>query len=101
MLTQQLFWTIHCPDGVNKVKIAGNLECNNGEVLRDLAIAGLGIALKATWDIDEAISAGQLTVVLPNYPVFSDTSIWAVYPSRHNVPAKVPAFVKFLKENLL
>lgn len=98
VLSQQPFWIIQYPHGTQRMKVAGNFECNNGEVLRELAISGLGIALKATWDVRGAINAGLLQVVLPDYPVLSDTSIWAVYPSRRNVPAKVTMFVSFLKE---
>ena len=97
-LFQQPFWTFRKGNDIQRVKIRGNLECNNGEVLRELAIAGVGVALKATWDVADAIGDGRLKVLLENYPVVNDTSVWAVYPSRRNLPAKVSSFVSFLKE---
>jgi DNA-binding transcriptional LysR family regulator len=99
MLSQQPYWTFNTADGPERVKVAGNFECNNGEAIRDAALSGLGIALKATWDIAGAIKTGRLCVVLEDYPISSDTSVWAVYPSRRNVPAKVSAFVAFMKEH--
>lgn len=97
-LFQQPLWTFQVGQEKQRVKITGNLECNNGEVLREMAIAGLGIALKATWDVADAITDGRLKVILEDYPVVQDTAVWAVYPSRRNLPAKVTSFVYFLKE---
>jgi DNA-binding transcriptional LysR family regulator len=99
MLSQQPYWTFNGPRGQERVKVSGNFQCNNGEAIRDAALAGLGIALKATWDIAGAIKTGRLRVLLEDYPISSDTSVWAVYPSRRNVPAKVTAFVAFMKEH--
>lgn len=99
MLSQQQFWPFNGPNGLERVRVAGNFQCNNGEVIREAALAGLGIALKATWDVAGAIKAGRLKVLLKDYPISSQTSVWALYPSRRNVPAKVTAFISFLREN--
>lgn len=99
VLTQQPYWMFEGPDGPERIKVSGNFQCNNGEVIREAAIAGVGIALKATWDVAGGIKAGRLRVLLADYPISSKTSIWALYPSRRNVPAKVTAFVSFLKEH--
>jgi DNA-binding transcriptional LysR family regulator len=99
MLSQQQVWMFNGPNGPERIKVAGNFQCNNGEVIREAALAGLGIALKATWDVAGAIKAGRLKVLLKDYPISSQTSVWALYPSRRNVPAKVTAFISFLREN--
>jgi DNA-binding transcriptional LysR family regulator len=99
VLSQQPYWTFNGPQGLERVKVAGNFECNNGEAIREAALSGLGVALKATWDIAGAIKTERLHVVLDDYPISSDTSVWAIYPSRRNVPAKVTAFVSFMKEH--
>lgn len=99
VLSQQPYWTFKGPQGLERVKVAGNFECNNGEAIREAALSGLGIALKATWDIAGAIKTGRLCTILDDYPISSDTSVWAIYPSRRNVPAKVTAFIAFMKEH--
>jgi DNA-binding transcriptional LysR family regulator len=99
VLTQQPYWGFNGPEGHQRIKISGNFECNSGEVIREAAISGLGIALKATWDIARAIKTGRLKVLLEEYPVASESSVWAIYPSRRNVPAKVTAFVAFMKQH--
>ena len=100
VLSQQPYWSFEIQGERRRVKVKGNLECNNGEVLREMAIAGMGLALKATWDVAEALNDGRLRQVLKECPVLDETSVWAVYPSRRNLPAKVGAFVAFLKDEL-
>ncbi|MGD9945742.1 MAG: LysR family transcriptional regulator [Burkholderiaceae bacterium] len=99
VLSQQPYWSFNGPNGYERVKVGGSFECNNGEAIRDAALAGLGIALKATWDVAGAIKTGRLVQILDDYPNASETSVWAVYPSRRNVPAKVTAFIAFMKEH--
>jgi len=98
VLTQQPYWTFSGPRGREQVRVKGNFECNNGEVIRDAALAGVGIALKATWDIASALSDGRLCTLLGNYSIVSEASICAIYPSRKNVPAKTRVFINFLKD---
>ena len=99
-LSHQPHWIFNGPQGQQyRVKVQGNFECNSGEAIREAALSGLGIALKATWDIARAIKTGRLNVLLEDFPIASDTSVWAIYPSRRNVPAKVTAFVSFMKSH--
>lgn len=83
--------------GEVSVRVSGPLESNEGELLRDAAVAGLGIALHATWHVCEDLRAGRLEVVLPRYPL-ADTGIHAVMPQRRLVPPRVRAFVDFLAD---
>jgi DNA-binding transcriptional LysR family regulator len=99
VLSQQPYWLFNGPQGEQRIRIGGNFECNSGEAIREAAISGLGIALKATWDIARAIKTGRLVVLLKDFPIASETSVWAIYPSRRNVPAKVTAFISFMKEH--
>jgi DNA-binding transcriptional LysR family regulator len=70
-------------------------ESNFGELLRDAAIAGLGIAQHSTWHVCDDLRTGRLRVVLPGYPI-ADTGIHAVMPRRQLVPLRVRAFIDFL-----
>lgn len=99
VLTQQPYWTFNGPKGFERIRVRGNYICNNGEAIRDATYAGLGISLKATWDVAGAIKQGRLRTVLNDYPISSNTAIWAVYPSRRHTPAKVNTFINFLKEH--
>jgi DNA-binding transcriptional LysR family regulator len=79
--------------------VSGNFQCNNGEVIREAARAGLGIAPQSDLGCRRRDQGRSTEKLLENYPISSQISIWAPYPSRHNIPAKVTAFLSFLKEN--
>jgi DNA-binding transcriptional LysR family regulator len=61
-------------------------------------IAGLGIALRSTWDIGAELKTGQLVQVLPAYEGSRSVTLSAVYPSRQFLPAKVRLFIDYLAE---
>ncbi len=76
----------------------GMLITNSSEVIRETVIAGLGIALRSTWDIGEELKNGQLVQVLPAYEGSRNVALSAVYPSRQFLPAKVRLFIDYLAE---
>lgn len=93
-------WDYRHPDGVpGSVRVAGRYACDNWEVLRDWALAGLGVALKSTWDVRRHLEDGSLVPLLTGYNFASDVAIWAVYPHRRHLPAKVRVFIDFLAES--
>lgn len=79
------------------VRVRGRVETNYGELVRDSAVAGLGIAVHSSWHVIEDLRAGRLVQVLPEYPL-AESGIYAVMPQRRLVPPRVRAFVDFLAE---
>ncbi len=77
------------------VKTRGSLATNDGEIAVNWALAGHGIAMRAEWDIERYLRSGRLVQVLPQYAT-PDADIYAVYPQRHQLAARVRAFVDFL-----
>jgi len=77
------------------VKIRGNLTTNDGEIAVNWALDGHGILMRAEWDIDRYLKIGRLVQVLPQYYT-PDADIHAVYPQRHQLAARVRAFVDFV-----
>jgi molybdate transport repressor ModE-like protein len=89
-------WQLRGPDGNEAtVRVQGRMESNFGEVIRDAALAGLGIALHSTWHVCEDLRTGRLQQVLPRYHL-PDSAIYAVMPQRRLVLPRVRAFVDFL-----
>jgi DNA-binding transcriptional LysR family regulator len=88
-------------DGAKEVavRVSGPIESNQGELLRDAAVAGLGIALHSSWHVNDDLRTGRLQVVLPDYPP-PESGIHAVMPQRRFVPPRVRAFVEFLAGKL-
>lgn len=93
-------WDYRDPDGKpGSVRVSGRYACDNWEVLREWALAGLGIALKSTWDVRRHLEDGSLVSLLPGYSFATDVAIYAVYPHRRHLPAKTRAFIEFLAES--
>ncbi|WP_120497399.1 LysR family transcriptional regulator [Kiloniella sp. EL199] len=88
-------WTFETPAGVKIIKAKGRFSTDDGQAVRDACAAGLGITLNATWSIYDHLNAGKLVPILADYPLISDTAIWAVYPSSRLLAPKVRAFIDF------
>ncbi len=90
-------WDYKGPGGKpGSVRVSGRYACDNREVLRDWVLAGLGVALKSTWNVHRHIEDGSLVSVCPGYTFDSDVAIYAVYPHRRFLPAKTRVFIEFL-----
>ena len=78
-----------------KVRIAGSVHGNNGEMLAAIAAEGVGIAFEPDFIVSPMIKAARLVPILKNFqpPPFP---IYAIYPSRRHLSAKVRSFVDFL-----
>lgn len=95
-----MVWEYKSPAGKRgTVRVTGRYACDNWEVLRDWAVAGLGVALKSTWDVRKQLEEGALVALLPGYNFGTDVGIYAVYPHRRHLPAKTRVFIDFLAES--
>jgi DNA-binding transcriptional LysR family regulator len=77
------------------VRVSGNLHANNGDMLVAAAAQGAGIAWEPSFIVGPALRAGQLVPLLTAFES-PPLEIWAVYPSRRHLSAKVRVFVDFL-----
>lgn len=91
-------WDLHGPEGVESIAINGPFCSDNGDVLRSAAIAGLGVTLLPTFIIGPDLQAGRLRQVLPDYCP-PEIAIYAVFPSRKFLSAKVRSFIEYLADN--
>ena len=94
----QEVWRLEGPEGQQQLRVKGNIRSNSSELVREALLSGLGIGLRGTWEVGKELASGALQVVLPQYRGSSSGAIWAVYPSREFMPAKVNAFIEFLAE---
>ncbi len=92
----QLPWRLQGRHGPVSIPGSSILRTNSSEVVRELALAGMGIALRSTWDIGPDLRAGRLCIVLPEHPGAADVSIFAVHPASNYVPAGVTRFIEHL-----
>jgi DNA-binding transcriptional LysR family regulator len=89
-------WRLDGPKGPVSVKINGPLRTNSSEVVRETLLAGLGIALRSTWDVGPELRDGRLMRLLPAYSGGRRVAIHGVYPSRRHMEQKVRSFLDFL-----
>lgn len=92
-------WPMRSDDVLTNMPVGGNFVADNGELLRDAVLAGLGIVRLPFWLVDADLRAGRLTEILADH-VAQTTSIFAVLPQRTYVASKVRCFVDFLKATL-
>lgn len=94
----QLPWRLQGKGG-QIVTVSGEsaVRTNSSEVVRELAIAGMGIALRSTWDVGNELRSGVLKRVLPDHPGAADVNIFAVHPASNFQPAGVRAFIDHLR----
>jgi DNA-binding transcriptional LysR family regulator len=90
-------WTLTGVDGEYAAIVQGVLCSNNGEVLRDAAIRGLGITLLPQFIVEPVLQLGTLQTVLPNYHP-SELSIEVLYPVNRHLSTKIRLLVDFLRE---
>jgi DNA-binding transcriptional LysR family regulator len=79
------------------VRIAGTLHSNNGDLLAEAAALGAGIVFEPAFIVGPEVRSGRLVPLLQDF-VPPPVSIYAVYPSRKHLSAKVRRFVEHLIE---
>lgn len=90
-------WRFKGHHGPVTVRVTGGPSANNVMCLRAAALQGLGISLLPTYCIGDDVAAGRLVPVLDAFQIES-RRLYAIYPSRADMPQKVKAFVKFLQD---
>jgi len=92
-------WLLKTGSGKINIKVKGSLRTDNGEAVRDACINGLGITINSSWSAYQQLNNGTLVQVLKDYPLVSNTAIWAVYPSSRLLAPKVRAFIDYFSEH--
>jgi DNA-binding transcriptional LysR family regulator len=81
------------------VPTSGPIKVNNGDMLRLAALSGGGIIWQPRFIVEDDLRTGGLVEVLTNYST-AELGIYAIYPSRKHLSAKVRTFVDFLVDKL-
>lgn len=90
-------WTLLDAEGEYTVSITGVLCSNNGEVLKDAAVRGLGITLLPLFMIGTELQQGKLIPILSTYQA-SELTISVLYPVNRHLSIKVRLLVDFLQK---
>ncbi len=85
--------------GEARVTVTGRLRSNNGEILRDAAVAGLGIVRLPAFLVADCLRRGALTEILPDWAC-EEGGVHVVYPRHRQASPAIRAFVDYVQERL-
>lgn len=89
-------WVLEGPQGESRVVVNGAMCSNNGEVLREAAIRGLGIVLLPEFIVQHGLAQGSLQeIVLDCQPC--SLSLCVLYPTNRHLSVKVQLLTTFFK----
>jgi DNA-binding transcriptional LysR family regulator len=88
-------WHFDGPQGPVSVQTQPCIHTNSGDTCRAAALAHQGVILQPSFLVGPDLAAGTLVELLPQYRSL-ELGIYAVYPTRKHVSAKVRALIDFL-----
>jgi DNA-binding transcriptional LysR family regulator len=91
----QMPWRLAGPEGPHEVDRPSAVGTNSSEVVRELALAGVGIAVRSIWDFGRELSDRRLVRVLPGWRGSSEAAIYAVH-----VPGPLPRAAAAMLDHL-
>ena len=92
-------WRFTGPEGAVNVKTQPCMHTNSGDTCRAAALAHQGVILQPTFLVGKDLTDGTLVELMPQYRSI-EFGIYAVYPTRKHVSAKVRAMIDFLAGHL-
>ncbi|WP_188796929.1 LysR family transcriptional regulator [Dyella nitratireducens] len=94
--TGRLFeWEFHRGRKILPVATRGALTVNDVGTMHSVCVAGYGIAQVMAFGVEPLLASGKLIDLFPDWPD-ERFPLYALYPSRHYVPAKTRVFLDFV-----
>jgi DNA-binding transcriptional LysR family regulator len=92
-------WPLTLSGRLEYVAVGGTYIANNGDVLRDAAIAGLGLVQLPTFIVQDAIEEGRLVTILDDYTP-PQTAAYIVHPAHRQGSRLIRLFTEYVVANL-
>lgn len=93
-------WTLEGPEGMQTITIPESpLHINTADGMTIAIKKGMGIGIQPIASAVDGLRAGTLLRVLPEYRL-EELNLFAIYPSRKFVDAKIKTWVEFLKQSI-
>ncbi|WP_058910709.1 LysR family transcriptional regulator [Entomohabitans teleogrylli] len=89
-------WTLSCGEARWQGSPQMRVKANAPGVLREMAIAGAGIACLAGHFVRDQVIAGTLRQILTEWTM-PEIPVWAVFPGRRLMPARTRLFIEKLQ----
>jgi DNA-binding transcriptional LysR family regulator len=91
-------WAFSIDGEVHYLRPSGRLDCTDGQVLHAWCSAGLGLAWRSAWEVEQEIAAGELVSVLDDFAA-PPNGIYAVFPHARHLALRVRLWIDFLKHS--
>ena len=88
-------WEFHKGRKKIVVPTSGQLMVNDAGTLHSICLAGLAVAQTMAFGVGSMLAEGRLIDLFPDWPD-ERFPLYALYPSRHHLPAKTRAFLDFV-----
>ena len=95
--SQSRGWAFQIDEQTVHLRPSGRLDCSDGQVLHEWCRAGLGIAWRSTWEVEQEIARGELVAVLQDY-MAPPNGIFAVFAQRKHLPVRVRLWIDYVKQ---
>lgn len=92
-------WRLRTPAGPQRFAVSGRLECDDGDVLTEWALAGHGIVLKPVFEISDHLRAGRLVPVAAATPP-EPVQMACLYTHRKRQDPKTRLFMEFMVDRV-
>jgi len=89
-------WAFMIDGALTHLRPSGRLDCSDGQVLHDWCRAGLGIAWRSTWEVEQEVASGELVSVLEDYAA-PPNGIYALFPHAKHLALRLRLWIDFLK----
>lgn len=93
-------WILVSAEEEHKITVKGPLCANNGEVLKDAAVEGLGVTLLPRFIVDTDLERGRLQHIMTDYAAPS-ISVCVLYPVNRHLSTKIRLFVEYMSTQLM
>ena len=91
-------WAFMVDGEVAYLRPTGRLDCTDGQVLHAWCSAGLGLAWRSAWEVEQEINDGGLVSVLDDFAA-APNGVYAVFPHASHLALRVRLWIDFLKHS--
>jgi DNA-binding transcriptional LysR family regulator len=89
-------WAFLVDGHVIHLRPNGRLNCSDGQVLHDWCVAGLGVAWRSNWEVEQEVHDGTLKTLLDAF-IAPPNGIYAMFAHAKHLPLRVRLWIDFLK----
>jgi DNA-binding transcriptional LysR family regulator len=98
--THRLDWVFHDNGRRVRIPVKGNAISNQGEMLRQLALEGVGVVRISEFVVAADLAAGRLVSLLADHMDSEEEPIHALYQQQRHLSPRIRVFLDFLQKKL-